>query len=66
VAGPGAAIQTREVGADFGSEGNEPSTIQVEITDEFKEIRLLLHHDGRVPVLEEVAHPRVTAVKAPT
>jgi len=34
----------------------------VEIADEFQEVRLLLHDDGFVPVLEEVPHPLVAAV----
>ena len=39
--------------------------IEVEVADELQEVRLLLHHDGLVPVLEEVAHPLVAAVEGP-
>jgi len=42
-----------------------PERIQVEVADEFQEIGLLLHHDGLVPVLEQVAHPSMAAVEGP-
>ena len=42
-----------------------PDGIQVEVADELQEIRLLLHHDGFVPILEEMAHTLVAAVERP-
>jgi hypothetical protein len=38
----------------------------VEITDEFQEIRLLLHHDGLVPILKEMTGTVVTPVEGPS
>ena len=60
MAGPGGASKGREVGEDLGAE-----RIEVEIADEFQKVRLFFHHDGPVPVLEEVAHPAVAAVEGP-
>ena len=42
----------------MGAEG-----IQVEVPHEFEQVRLLLHHDGLVAVLEEVAAPLVAAIE---
>ena len=39
--------------------------IQVEVADEFPEIRFLLHPDGLLPVLERVAPPVMAAVEGP-
>jgi hypothetical protein len=35
----------------------------MEVADEFQEVRLLLHHDGLVAVLEEMADPLMAAVE---
>jgi hypothetical protein len=42
-----------------------PEWVEVEVADQFEEVRLLLHHDRLVPVLEEVADPLVSAVEGP-
>jgi len=60
VPGPGIPIQFAEVRDDLRAQ-----RIEVEIPDEFQEVRVLLHYDGLVPVLEEVAHPLVAAVEGP-
>ncbi len=60
VAGPGIPIQFAEVRDDLRAQ-----RIEVEIPDELQEVRFLLHHDGLVPVLEEVAHPLVAAIEGP-
>jgi hypothetical protein len=39
--------------------------IEMEIPHEFQEVRLLLHQDGLVPVLEEMAAPPMPAVESP-
>ena len=39
--------------------------VEVQIPDELQQIRLRLHHDGLVPVLEEVADAAMAAVEAP-
>ena len=35
----------------------------MQVAHEFQKVRLLLHHDGRVAVLEEVADPLVAAIE---
>jgi hypothetical protein len=35
----------------------------MQIPDKLQQVGLLLHHDGLVPVLEEVAHALVAAIK---
>ena len=57
---PGVAIEGGERRKHLRPEG-----IQVEIADEFQEIRLLLHHDGLVPILKEMAGPVVPPVEGP-
>jgi len=57
---PGEAIQGAEVGNHLRPEG-----VEMEVADEFQEIRLLFHHDGLVPVLEEVADAFVAPVEGP-
>ena len=37
----------------------------MEVADEFEEVGLLLHHDGLVPVLEEMPDPLVAAIEGP-
>jgi hypothetical protein len=37
----------------------------VEIADQFEEVGLRLHHDGLVPILEEVADPVMPPVEGP-
>jgi hypothetical protein len=60
VAGPGEAGEAPEIRDDLGAEG-----IQMEVADQFQEVRLLLHHDGLVPVLEEVPDALMAAVEGP-
>ena len=60
VAGPGIPVKGAEVGHHLG-----PERIEVQITDEFLEVRLGFHHDGLVPVLEEVATALMAAVEGP-
>ena len=57
--GPGVPIERLEPGHHLGPEG-----IQMEIADQLQEIGLLLHHDGPVPVLEEMAHALVAPIEA--
>ena len=61
MAGPGGPVQSPEIGDDLGPEG-----VQVEVADQFQEVRLLFDHDGLVPILEEVAHAVVPAVEGPS
>ena len=42
-----------------------PDGVEVEVADEFQEVGFLLHHDGFVPVLEEMTRPVVAAVEGP-
>jgi hypothetical protein len=49
-----------EIGNDLGAEW-----IEMEIPDEFEGIGVFFHHDGLVPLLEEMPHPRVSAVEGP-
>ena len=58
--GPGEAVEGAEVGDHLG-----PERVEVQVADEFQEIRLRFHHDGFVPVLEQVAHPLVAAIEGP-
>ena len=58
VAGPGVPVQRAEIGDD-----RRPERVQVEVAHEFEEVRLLLHHDGLVAVLEEMARALVAAVE---
>ena len=60
VAGPGEAVQGMEIRDDLRAE-----RIEVEIADEFQEVRLLLHDDGLVPVLKEVPHPVMVPIEGP-
>jgi hypothetical protein len=52
------AVESAKVGNDPGSK-----RVQVKVPDKFEKIRLLVNHDGLVPVLEEVAAPAVPPVK---
>jgi len=47
------------------SECNVPFEREVEVPDELQEVRVFLHHDGLVPILEEVAPPAMAAVEGP-
>jgi hypothetical protein len=60
VARPGETIQGAEIGNHLRPEG-----VEVEVADEFQEIRLLFRHDGLVPVLEEGADAFVAPVEGP-
>jgi len=60
VACPGLAIQAAEIRED-----RRPYRIQVEIPDQLQEVRFFVHHDGPIPVLEQVADPAVPAVEGP-
>ena len=51
-------VQGPEIRDHLSQEG-----IQVEVADQFQAIRLRLHHDGLVPVLEEMPHALVAAVE---
>ena len=37
----------------------------MEVARELQEVGLLLHHDGCVPILEQVPSPRVAAIEGP-
>jgi hypothetical protein len=50
-------------GAQIGDDGR-PEGIEVEVPDEFEEIRLFLHHDGLLAVLEEMACAPIAAIEA--
>jgi hypothetical protein len=58
VSRPGIAIEGPEVSDEVRAEW-----VQVEIADQFQEVGVLFHDDGLVPVLEQVSHPLVAAVK---
>jgi len=60
VATPGVAGEMREV-----SDAPRPEGVQVDVAHEFLEVGILLHHDGLVPVLEEMPVPLVPAVEVP-
>jgi hypothetical protein len=60
VARPGVAVQGPQIGDDLGAE-----RVEVEIPDQFQEVGLRLHHDGLVPVLEEVADAFVAPIEGP-
>ncbi len=60
MAGPGIPSQSAE-----GRDDLRAQRIEVELADELPEVRVLLHHDRLVPVLEEVADPVVSAVEGP-
>ena len=51
-------------GAELGHHVR-PDGIQVEVADELQEVTLLLHHDGCVPIVAEMAHTLVAAVERP-
>ncbi len=56
--GPGVPVQRAERGNHLC-----PERVQVQVPDEFEEVGFLLHHDGLVAVLEEVADPLVPPVE---
>ena len=58
MAGPGIAVERGEIGQHLRPEG-----IQVEVANEFEEVRLLLHHDGLVPILKEMADAVMAAIE---
>jgi hypothetical protein len=60
VAGPGIPLQGAEVRNDLRAQ-----RMEAEVPDELQQVRGLLHEDGPVPVLAEVAHPLVAAVEGP-
>jgi len=58
VPGPGIAVQRAEFRDHARTEG-----VQVEVAHQLQEVGLLLHHDGLVPVVEEVPDPVVPAIE---
>jgi hypothetical protein len=60
VACPGIPVEGAEVGEVRGPHG-----IQVEVADQLEQIGRFLHHEGRIPVLEEVTHSVVAAIEGP-
>ena len=58
VAGPGVAVEGPEVRDDPRAE-----RVQVDVADQLQPVRLPLHHDGLVAVLEEVADPLMPPVE---
>ena len=54
------AVQRAEVRHPLGPEG-----VQVEVADQVTHVGLLLHHEGRVAVLEEMTHPVMPPVEGP-
>jgi hypothetical protein len=58
MAGPGVPVQGAELGDHLGAH-----RIKMEVADELQQVRLFFHHDGLVPVLEEVAHAPVAPVE---
>jgi hypothetical protein len=61
VAGVRVAIEGPQVWYDSSSK-----RIQVEIAHQLQKVSLLLHHDGAVPVLEEMAGAPVASVEGPS
>jgi hypothetical protein len=59
MAGPGIPVQGAEIRNYCRPEG-----VEVEVPDQFEEIRLILHHDGFVAILEEVARAPMAAIEA--
>ena len=57
---PGIPPEPPEIGHQAGTQG-----VEVEVAHEFQEVGLLLHHDGLVAVLEEVAGALVPAACPP-
>jgi len=52
------------LGAQIG-DPRRAERVQAEVAHEFEQVGLLHHHDGPVPVLEEMAHPVVAATEGP-
>jgi hypothetical protein len=57
MATPGIPVEVREIGNEPGPQG-----VKVEIAHQFPEVGVLFHHDGFVPVLEEVADTLVAPI----
>jgi len=51
-------LQFRIIGHSFG-----PERIEMNISDQFQEIRILLAKNGSIPVLKEVTMPSMPIVK---
>jgi len=60
MATPGVAGQGGEIQHEA-----PPERIQVDIPGQLQEVRVLLHHDGLVPVLDGMAVPLVPAAEGP-
>lgn len=60
MATPRVPVQSPDIADDAAPQG-----IQVEVADEFQQVRLPLYQDGLVPVLEEMPGPSVPPVEGP-
>ena len=58
VARPGVAVQAPEVGHYPGAEG-----VQMEVAYQFEQVGFFFHHDGLVPVLEQVPDALVASIE---
>ena len=60
MAGPGVPIEGAAIRDDLRAK-----RVDVQVADEFEEGHLLLHHDGLVPILEEMPAARMPPVEGP-